>query len=214
MNLLKIIAVASVIALANFSANASQIMSGGITWDPDYISQGGDFFAGSVYTSSETNGIVSGFGDITYLNGQNSSQYCVDAVNGCQLSAAYADLANGGTLNFYVNAAGPSNSYAEATAGQLWLSLAINNHAPKSGVSSEGHVSYFDVVDIAGTVASNFDTNTMAYGADIAIDASKLSNFNGWGEASFYGDSIPEPSTLAIFGLALLGVAASARRKA
>lgn len=214
MNILKTFAVASAIALASFGANASPIQSGGITWDPDYVNQGGDFFAGSVYTSSTANGVVSGFGDITTLNGLNSSQYCTDTINGCQLSFAYSDLANGGTLDFYVNAAGGTNSYAQASAGQLWLSLAVNTHLPNTASNSDGYVSFFDVVNIAGTVASNFDTNTMLNGTDIAIDASRLSNFNGWGDASFYGDTIPEPTSLAIFGLGLLGLAGAARRKA
>ena len=64
MNLLKTFAAASVIALSSFGASAAPITSGGITWDPDYQHQHQDFFAVSVNNETNTNNIVSGFGQI------------------------------------------------------------------------------------------------------------------------------------------------------
>jgi len=215
MNLLKTFAAASVIALASFGANASQISSGGITWDPDYDNQGEDFFAVSVNNQFVNNDIVSGFGQIEKLNGQ--TDFCAYNAD-CTLSYVYSgfDMTNGGaggTLDFYVN----SNTDviiadSQVVAGSLWLSLAVN----VAGLSDNGMESSFaallDVVDVAGTVASNFDTNTLN-GSDMYFAADQL-NFKTWGSADFTGNSIPEPTSIALFGLALMGLAGAARRKA
>jgi len=223
MNILKTFAATAAIALASFGASASPVSSGGITWDPDYAGFGNDFLASSMYTSTDTNGTTSGYGFISVLNGQ--SDYCT--VSGsCELSFVFSDLANGGTLNFYVNNAGlTASTYGSGGSAantsvlenNLWLSLAAVNTDNTSDTYSDDFDVYFNAVDVAGTVFSNFDTNTMENGTDVAVIASAIktgSTSNNTGSATFYGDSIPEPTSIALFGLALMGLAGAARRKA
>jgi len=222
MNLLKTFAATAAIALASFGANASPVTSGGITWDPDYTSGlGNDFIASALYSTTDNSGIVSGWGNVGTLNGRYSvaipglsDGYCAYG-SSCQLSFVFSDLANGGTLDFYVNAVGV-DSAIEASAGDKWLSLeaVIVDQSPDT-YSSQFDV-FFNAVDEAGTVFSNFNTNTMENGTDVAVVASAfLSGTSAnTGTATFSGDSIPEPTSIALFGLALMGLAGAARRKA
>jgi hypothetical protein len=250
MNILKTFAAASVIAIASFGANASQIQSGGITWDPDYSEFSSDFFGGTVYKQYFVAGAnntsyqegtpftdnssvalgdkVEGFGTFTVLNGQSPSEYCVTCT---ELTYSYTDfvvndmtsvgapLFTGGAAGFYVNDGDKlngSSTFADASTGLMWLELegkAINgstiNETNSSGDS--GAYTYFDV--IGGTAATNFDTNTLIGGSDLGYTASQLNGTDN-GTANFTGNSIPEPTSLAIFGLGLLGLAGAARRKA
>jgi len=166
---------------------------------------------------------VEGFGKFDTLNGQFPSQYCVTCT---ELTYSYTDffvsdvtspgapLFTGGTAGFYVNngaSLNGSSTFAEASTGLLWLDLAATTFNTNSSIGDTGGYTYLDVV--GGAVASNFDTNTLIGGADLGYTASTL-NDNGTGTANFSGDSIPEPTSLAIFGLGLLGLAGAARRKA
>ncbi|KGJ97327.1 PEP-CTERM sorting domain-containing protein [Colwellia psychrerythraea] len=248
MNLLKTFAAASAIAIASFAADASQIQSGGITWDPDYTSFDTDFFAAAKYKQyyvASGNGSlpagtifdntadlaigdkVQGFGVINELNGQNAGQYCVTCT---QLTFSYTDffvtattgagapLFTGGTAGFYVNdgaALNGSSTYADASNGTLWLDLVSSSaaHDFDNGSVVDTTNTYLDVV--GGLVASNFDTNTLDFGADLAFSGSiHGASTSQVGTAHFVGNSIPEPTSLAIFGLGLLGLAGAARRKA
>lgn len=252
MNLLKTFVAASVIALASFSVNASQIQSGGITWNPDYTSGlGEDFFAAAAYSQefiagSSRGGITTGdsvlfsdlaigdtlrgYGAISELNGQYPTAYCVTCT---ELTFAYSDfevtattgigapLFTGGSLGFYVNngqrlADTTGSLFNNASAGALWLDLVSSSTVGTDltgTANTDGLTSYFDIVSTAGTAAGNFNTNSLAYGADMAFTGNIFNGTNA-GRGEFVGNSIPEPTSLAIFGLGLLGLAGAARRKA
>ena len=255
MNLLKTLAAASAIALASFSANASQITSGGVTWDPDFdmgwvsdfVSNGyfsqyyiagtsrGDITVGDKITDFSLvtlEDILQGYGFLTDLNGQSMAQYCVT----CQaltftftdfkleaLTGAGAPIFSGGSAAVYADAGGLPTDYASASDDLLWLELAaVVNPLAGDGVGSTIDVggtivgglnayAYFDV--IGGLVASNFDTNGQLFGSDLAYNSTRGAGSES-GTFGMNGNSIPEPTSLAIFALGLLGLAGAARRKA
>lgn len=255
MNLLKTIAAASVIALSSFGANASQITSGGVTWDPDFnngfiqdfVSAG--YFKQYYVAGTARNGIavgdriddfalvtledtLEGYGYLTDLNGQNPSEYCVT----CQvltfaftdfklkdLTAVGSPIFEGGTAGVYADTGGLATDYATASDDTLWLELAaVVNPAAGDGAGSTldvaGNVTngafgnaYFNVV--GGPAMSHFDTNENLFGSDISYVSARGGNVQV-GTITLQGNTIPEPTSLAIFGLGLLGLAGAARRKA
>ncbi len=255
MNLLKTFATASLIALASLGANASQIVSGGVTWDPDFdngfesdfISTGvfkQYYVAGSARGSIAVGDILSdfslvtlddtleGYGFLTTFNGQNASQYCVtcDVLSFTftdfkldDLTAVGAPIFTGGSAAIYANLGGLPTSYADASDDLLWLELdAVVNPLAGDGAGSTIDVAgtvvgglnanaYFDVV--GGAAASNFDTDGELFGSDLAYSATRNAG-QDTGGFIINGNSIPEPTSLAIFGLGILGLAGAARRKA
>lgn len=114
-------------------------------------------------------------------------------------------------------------SYANAGDGLLWLDLVVNPLNPFVGnvyaatlAQGGGGLNV-----IGGAAALNFDTNTLAFGSDITFSNTftknvfapngQLVSSNGVGDIN--GNSIPEPESLALVGLGLLGLAALRRRK-
>jgi hypothetical protein len=140
----------------------------------------------------------------------------------------YSDsLSNAATLHVSNRSDIGTVNYANAGDGDLWLSLVVNAGNPFIGniyntTLAQGGGS-LDVVGggLGGLAASNFDTNTMIAGSDITFTNTfgrnvfaangQLLSSNGVGD--MYGNSIPEPESLALVGLGLLGLAASRRRK-
>ncbi len=143
----------------------------------------------------------------------------------------------GGWVKFYVDntpdadqfdpyALTDLNTGSESGANLLWLDLegaviigsetTLNAGVDFTGASAGGSGA-LNVV--GGAAAGNFDTDTMLAGADIVFS----STFNvpqtvdgitfSTGSANFDGQSIPEPTSLAVFGLAFLAFGANVRKR-
>jgi hypothetical protein len=221
MNILKTIVAVSAIAVSSFSVNAEQLTVGGITWDSSYqdgsASLFDDFFAGATYNETMTaGGDLSGSGNVGTVNGTNAGTFCV--VSGCVLTYSFT--------GFTVDATDPLNLVVDTSAGTLdftvteasgavntWLSFAAAGTATYNSNPSgtfTAFTAFFDVVQTAGTAWKNFDTATQANGTDFQMLATQAF---GSSSNTFKSNSVPEPTTLAIFGLALVGFGV-ARRKA
>jgi hypothetical protein len=143
----------------------------------------------------------------------------------------------GGWVKFYVDntpdadqfnalALTDLNTGSDGGANLLWLDLegaiiidteTTLNAGENIGTDTAGGSGALNV--IGGAAAGNFDTNTMGSGSDISFTSSFSlpTSADGitfsTGSANFDGQSIPEPTSLAVFGLALLAFGANARKK-
>jgi hypothetical protein len=118
------------------------------------------------------------------------------------------------------------NTGSESGINPLWLDLSgaiifgtettLNAGVDTLGTSAGGS----GALEVTGGIAqNNFDTNAMIMGSDITfsstfglpVTAGTLTYSTG--SANFNGESIPEPTSLAIFGLALLTFGASTRKR-
>ena len=238
-----LITLATVAALgfAAGSANASNINVGGVVWNPDAVTAFPslvDFNAsGTVFENFAANigDTVTGFGLVERINSgkNNESSFCP----GCELTFTFSmDLASA-TFNsavdaafvftnlkvnvFVDNALNFAGTLATAGDGLLWLALEGNGNLAGIGKmigtgSDQGSGS--SLLDVTGGLAKgNFDTNGEVNGADMVFTSQfqPLADAPGVleGGVKLTGNSIPEPGSIALIGLGLLGLAAR-RRKA
>ena len=238
MKVLKKAAVAAALALAGVTSFASTINVGGVNWDPDAAT---DFTSQSAAMRQFINvgtGELTGFGIINAMNGNAQATFCP----GCELTfqfggfmptggvlvpgAGQAVTYTGGWVKFYVDhtpdVANPFNYQSLTNAntgnGNLWLQAVNSGTFFGSNTANAvlGGIGFLDVV--GGMAAGNFDTNQQTGGADFRFTTSFTFPNNGvidmGGTGNLFGESIPEPTSLALIGLGLLGAGVASRKRA
>ncbi|WP_199610053.1 PEP-CTERM sorting domain-containing protein [Flocculibacter collagenilyticus] len=226
----------------SFSSEASLINVGGVQWDPMQVlsfpgltdfSSNGTVFENFAITPGD---IVSGWGQFTHLNSAitNQNSFCP----GCELTYTFdmelvsftGTPASGDfifkdlMISMFVDHT-PDFNGTEPTAsdGDLWLELALPVGEMLTGIGTNlgtgsdagGGFALLEVV--GGMAAYHFDTNRMTRGADMQL----TSSFQATGGApnmlngtfDLTAKSVPEPSTLGLFGAFLLGFAGLYGRK-
>lgn len=222
--------VAGAFAACSAYASADTVTVGGVTWDPDAAT---DFNAGFDFVQDFRNGGTElfGFGEIYAINTMR------DFCNGCELTFVLegfmldgqGGFLNQGTISVYRDFAENYDfgnaPFDNTTAGDgdLWIQFIAQqvDFDSRSDDANDPYQSGFLSVqwilgDSTALAFEQFAQGSQINGSDAYSTGSATFDIlpqGAIGNGNLFADTVPAPTTLALFGLSVLGFGAFKRRR-